>query len=314
VLKYRFRFSHSTWFECVEKARSDDKARLVEQNEKREEQSPIQSRVFMDRCIVDGTNNGASDEGEERRTEDDFHGDLVLIGGLGEERRNGDKTVHHPPSTFLLPPETELIGPTEMYVEKESTLNLTCIVRNTLNPPANIQWFHNQEEINYDSPRGGVSVVTEKGLTGTRSSLILLEATPKDSGNFSCLPAWGDPASLYLHVLHDKKKRPEVNLYPPRSHVGMISLVERRIADPGLLSGDLSARVMDVETPPESSRHHACNAIPENLGHCMVIWAFSKRCQQSAGWQHNGSSGSWVKRACFFPSMAFLFIVSISPS
>ena len=30
-------------------------------------------------------------------------------------------------------------------------------------PPQFIFWYHNEEEISYDSPRGGVSQITEKG-------------------------------------------------------------------------------------------------------------------------------------------------------
>ena len=43
------------------------------------------------------------------------------------------------------------------------TMNLTCLVKDSPEPPQFIFWFHNQQEISYDSPRGGVSQITEKG-------------------------------------------------------------------------------------------------------------------------------------------------------
>ena len=36
-------------------------------------------------------------------------------------------------------------------------------VRDSPEPPKYIFWYHNDREISYDSPRGGVSQITEKG-------------------------------------------------------------------------------------------------------------------------------------------------------
>ena len=46
-------------------------------------------------------------------------------------------------------------------------------------PPQFIFWFHNDEEISYDSPRGGVSQITEKGRHGEcKSHLQVFFYTP----------------------------------------------------------------------------------------------------------------------------------------
>lgn len=55
--------------------------------------------------------------------------------------------------------------------------------------------------INYDSTRGGVSVVTEKG-DSTTSFLLLQEAKPSDSGQYTCNPSNADPKSITVHVLN----------------------------------------------------------------------------------------------------------------
>ncbi|KAE8753250.1 hypothetical protein FOCC_FOCC000172 [Frankliniella occidentalis] len=68
-----------------------------------------------------------------------------------------------------------------MFINKGSTMNLTCIVHHSPEPPPAIYWTHNEEEINYDSPRGGVSVITEKGDV-TTSYLLIQRAKEPDSG------------------------------------------------------------------------------------------------------------------------------------
>lgn len=38
---------------------------------------------------------------------------------------------------------TEVLGPTELYIECGSTINLTCVIRESPEPPAYIIWTHN---------------------------------------------------------------------------------------------------------------------------------------------------------------------------
>ena len=57
--------------------------------------------------------------------------------------------------------------------------------------------------ISYDSPRGGVSVITEKGDV-TASFLVVQHAKPTDSGTYSCSPSLGDTVSVNVHVLRGK--------------------------------------------------------------------------------------------------------------
>ena len=60
-------------------------------------------------------------------------------------------------------------------MEEGDTMNLTCLVKDSPEPPQVIFWFHNEEEISYDSPRGGVSQITEKGqLVSLVSPLCVL--------------------------------------------------------------------------------------------------------------------------------------------
>lgn len=57
--------------------------------------------------------------------------------------------------------------------------------------------------ISYDSNRGGVSVITEKGDV-TTSFLLIQHADISDSGKYSCSPSNADVASVRVHVLNGK--------------------------------------------------------------------------------------------------------------
>ncbi|KXJ79159.1 hypothetical protein RP20_CCG001490 [Aedes albopictus] len=58
-------------------------------------------------------------------------------------------------------------------------------------------------EINYDSPRGGVSVITEKGDI-TTSYLLIQRAKTSDSGKYTCSPSTANPITVNVHVLNGK--------------------------------------------------------------------------------------------------------------
>jgi hypothetical protein len=59
------------------------------------------------------------------------------------------------------------------------------------------------QEINYDSPRGGVSVITEKGDI-TTSYLLIQRAKAPDSGKYTCSPSNANPKTVVVHVLNGK--------------------------------------------------------------------------------------------------------------
>ena len=56
------------------------------------------------------------------------------------------------------------------------------------------------QEINYDSARGGVSVITEKGEI-TTSYLLIQRARSSDSGQYTCSPSNANSKSVNVHIL-----------------------------------------------------------------------------------------------------------------
>ncbi|CAD6230349.1 GSCOCG00012166001-RA-CDS, partial [Cotesia congregata] len=59
------------------------------------------------------------------------------------------------------------------------------------------------QDINFDSPRGGISLVTEKGRE-TSSRLMIQNAVPADSGLYTCKPSNANPGSIRVHVVKGK--------------------------------------------------------------------------------------------------------------
>lgn len=102
----------------------------------------------------------------------------------------------------VVEPTTDIIGGPDLYIDRGSTINLTCVVLYSPEPPAYIFWNHNEAIISYDSPRGGVSVITEKGET-TTSFLLIQRAKPSDSGSYQCNPSNAQSKSINVHVLNE---------------------------------------------------------------------------------------------------------------
>ncbi|EFX87810.1 hypothetical protein DAPPUDRAFT_192128 [Daphnia pulex] len=62
-------------------------------------------------------------------------------------------------------------------------------------------------EVALDSPRGGISLETERTVTGMSSKLLLTRATVQDGGNYTCAPPGAQPADVTVHVLNGKSFR-----------------------------------------------------------------------------------------------------------
>ncbi|KAG8270247.1 hypothetical protein J6590_089567 [Homalodisca vitripennis] len=101
----------------------------------------------------------------------------------------------------VVEPITDILGGPELFINKRSTINLTCLVRFAPEPPPVMIWSHNREVINFDSPRGGVSLLTEKGII-TTSRLLIQNAVHTDNGVYTCDPSNANSASIRVHILN----------------------------------------------------------------------------------------------------------------
>ncbi|XP_050294340.1 lachesin-like isoform X1 [Anthonomus grandis grandis] len=101
--------------------------------------------------------------------------------------------------------QANIAGPSEIYVKKGSTISLTCTVNVHSTPPATVLWYQGRSVVNFDSPRGGISLETEKTEHGTTSKLLVTKALLTDTGNYTCMPSNATPASVIVHVLNGEQ-------------------------------------------------------------------------------------------------------------
>ncbi|XP_066977529.1 lachesin-like [Macrobrachium rosenbergii] len=101
--------------------------------------------------------------------------------------------------------QARISGPREVFIQNSSTIKLTCVVNTHSENVGAVSWYRDNAELDYDSPRGGVSIEIEKTPVRTTSKLFLTRAGKNDSGNYSCVPQFADSASVLVHVVNGEE-------------------------------------------------------------------------------------------------------------
>nr|XP_031838628.1 zwei Ig domain protein zig-8-like isoform X2 [Nomia melanderi] len=127
--------------------------------------------------------------------------------GIYECQISTTPPVGHFVQLTVVEPVTEIAGGPDLFINKHSTINLTCLVKYAPEPPSAIRWSHDREEINFDTPRGGISLVTERGPV-TTSRLLIQRATKEDSGLYTCSPSNTLPYSARVHIVNASSSVP----------------------------------------------------------------------------------------------------------
>ncbi|KAH8375788.1 hypothetical protein KR200_009936, partial [Drosophila serrata] len=120
--------------------------------------------------------------------------------GIYECQISTTPPIGHSVYLNIVEPVTEIVGGGELHINRGSTINLTCIVKFAPEPPPTVIWSHERQIINFDSPRGGISLVTEKGVL-TTSRLLVQKAIAQDSGVYTCTPSNANPATVRVHIV-----------------------------------------------------------------------------------------------------------------
>lgn len=99
-------------------------------------------------------------------------------------------------------PKIEILGESDIYAQTGSTVHLKCVITQSLEEPAYIFWYHDNERVlNYD--RNVLDIRMERISPDTTvGTLIIYHGRPSDSGNYTCSPSNLDSASVLLHVLN----------------------------------------------------------------------------------------------------------------
>ncbi|XP_034480956.1 uncharacterized protein LOC117786713 [Drosophila innubila] len=90
----------------------------------------------------------------------------------------------------------------EKYYEIDSTLQLSCVVRNVAMSSSVVYWKHSENVLNYDVTRGGVSVKTELMEDGANSTLSIAKIHKADSGNYTCSISEFQNFTIVVHILN----------------------------------------------------------------------------------------------------------------
>ncbi|KAH8239381.1 hypothetical protein KR032_003765 [Drosophila birchii] len=90
----------------------------------------------------------------------------------------------------------------EKYYEIDSTLQLSCVVRNVAMTSSVVFWKHMDNILNYDVTRGGVSVKTELMEDGANSTLSIAKISKTDSGNYTCSISDYQNFTIVVHILN----------------------------------------------------------------------------------------------------------------
>jgi len=140
----------------------------------------------------------------------------VSDAGLYECQISTTPVMSHHVYLKVAEPYTEILGGPNIYLEEGFTMNLTCLVKDSPEPPQYIFWYQNEQPISYSSPRGGISQITEKGDT-TASFLLVQQARVIDSGSYACHSSVGKIAKVTVHVI--RSKDPEKWLPSSSEHI-----------------------------------------------------------------------------------------------
>ncbi|KAG0720474.1 hypothetical protein GWK47_048452 [Chionoecetes opilio] len=90
----------------------------------------------------------------------------------------------------------------EKFYKTGSTIELKCTISQMPQAQTFILWRHGDHMLNYDTSRGGISVKTDMSSAVIVSTLFIANASPEDSGNYTC--SLGDVAtgSVLVHILN----------------------------------------------------------------------------------------------------------------
>lgn len=107
----------------------------------------------------------------------------------------------------VLVARAEIVGGSsgQLFLKTGSTINLTCEISQSPEPPVFVFWYHNERMINYDEAAKSHILVRKAGRNAAVSRLLVHDAVPSDSGNYTCGPSNADATSVAVFVLNGEK-------------------------------------------------------------------------------------------------------------
>lgn len=90
----------------------------------------------------------------------------------------------------------------DKYYEVGSTIKLICRIRHMSMLRSAVYWIHNENILNHDVQRGGISVKTNLTNVGANSTLFVAKVNRQDSGSYTCSIGPNQHYSVSVHVLN----------------------------------------------------------------------------------------------------------------
>ncbi|XP_075216922.1 zwei Ig domain protein zig-8-like isoform X2 [Lycorma delicatula] len=94
--------------------------------------------------------------------------------------------------------KAEILGPSEVYVRRGSSLTLTCVISQGPHDLGTVFWYQGSDLL-HSGPYILIETHWDDGLT---SKLHIPSAHPSHSGNYSCVPTSAETASANVHVIN----------------------------------------------------------------------------------------------------------------
>ncbi|OQR77817.1 hypothetical protein BIW11_00389, partial [Tropilaelaps mercedesae] len=126
----------------------------------------------------------------------------------------------------VLAPHASIVESPELYVNRGSTIKLTCIIHDCPQPLTHIFWYHQNKVINYErhanitiervnpiandvvgryvssSSWSSIGMSRRSSVSTQVSRLTIPVASAEHSGRYTCAPIHSNPAAVHVHVLH----------------------------------------------------------------------------------------------------------------
>jgi len=124
-------------------------------------------------------------------------------------------------------PQTKILGETDIFVKSGSTVQIKCIIMQSLEQPSYIFWYHDGGRLlNLNGKHQWVErvsaplfltaksacfpqiipfyhiLIPQVNSDTTIGTLVIKMADRRDTGNYTCAPSNLDSASVILHVLN----------------------------------------------------------------------------------------------------------------
>ncbi|XP_050695560.1 zwei Ig domain protein zig-8-like [Eriocheir sinensis] len=119
--------------------------------------------------------------------------------GIYECQINTKPTITQLIHLEVLEPRAVITAGQELYLDRGSTLRLTCQVLDAPSTSDFLLWYHEQKVANYEVEKVEVNVRVNNDTT--ISTLTLRDAQVHNSGQYTCSPSNARPASIRVHVL-----------------------------------------------------------------------------------------------------------------